>query len=239
MRRLRVQMTAVALMTLTLLGGCGEAPYELTEAEENVIVNYAAHVVTKYNSYQKEGLTYVDLEAAGEETAAEQMVAETQTQPDVQAETSGDAQDNALTVPEYQSATLTDLFGAPGLTVDYVGARLANGYAKGGYYALYPDAGNIYLILGVDITNSGETPIVVDYLAKNAGFEVFVNNEVSSKAETTILTEDFSTFASTLGAGETRETILLFQVPETVTSLDTLDLVVSAGDNCQIILENE
>lgn len=239
MRKLRVQMTAVALMTLTLLGGCGEAPYELTEVEEDVIVNYAAHVVTKYNSYQKEGLAYVDLEAAEEETAAEQMALEAETQTDVPADAQANVEENVLTVPEYESVTLTDLFGAPGLTVDYVGARLANGYAKGGYYALYPDAGNIYLIIGVDITNSGETPVVVDYLAKDAKFEAYVNHEVVSKAETTILTEDFSTFASTLGAGETRETVLLFQVPETVTSLDALELVVSAGDNYQIILENE
>lgn len=44
-----------------MLTGCGDAAYDLTDKEESIIVNYAAHMVTKYNTYQKEGLAYVDL----------------------------------------------------------------------------------------------------------------------------------------------------------------------------------
>lgn len=42
-------LSAVAM----LLGGCGEAPYQLTESEEDVIVNYSAHMVSKFNTDQK------------------------------------------------------------------------------------------------------------------------------------------------------------------------------------------
>ena len=59
MRRTRIKMMAAVMAATMLLGGCGDALYDLTDDEENVIVNYAAHIVTKYNTYQREGLTYV------------------------------------------------------------------------------------------------------------------------------------------------------------------------------------
>ena len=44
--------TVAALTAMTvLLSGC-DAPYELTETEEGIITNYAAHVVTKFNTDQ-------------------------------------------------------------------------------------------------------------------------------------------------------------------------------------------
>lgn len=228
-------MTTAALMAAMLLGGCGEAPYELTEKEENIIVNYAAHVVTKYNTYQKEGLTYVDLEEARVEDGAEAVpVSDTPEAdtPEAGGEVSG-LESVALT------ATLADLFGAPGLQLDYLGARLSESYVEDTYFAMYPDAGNQYLILGIDITNVGDTATEVNYMTGVSSFQVAVNHEITSSAETTILPEDFAIFEGTLQPGETRETILLFQVPATVTSVDSLELVVSAGENYRIILENE
>ena len=240
MKRTRVQMTAAALATLMLLGGCGEAPYNMTDKEQDLIVNYAAHVVTKYNAYQKEGLAYVNLEAMEEEAAdAEQQVAEEQTNT-----VEGAEGDTTEVVEEsvdygYPKVTLASLFGEQGLAVNYVGMRLAGSYIKDDYYALYPDAGKIYLVMGIDITNESDAVMAIDYLAKGAKFQIIVNGEVTSFSETTLLMEDFSTFEDTLAAGETRETVLLFQLPETVTSADQVDLIVTAGDNYQIILENE
>ena len=47
MRRTRIKMMAAVMAATMLLGGCGDALYDLTDDEENVIVNYAAHIVTK------------------------------------------------------------------------------------------------------------------------------------------------------------------------------------------------
>lgn len=54
---------------------------------------------------------------------------------------------------------------------------------------------------------------------------------------TTILMQDFSTYQGTLKAGDTVETVLLFQVPDSVESVDDLVLEVSVdGNNYQINL---
>ena len=59
MRRKKIE-GILCLTGMLLLTGCGTKAYDLTEAEESQIVNYAVHVVSKHNSYQKDGLVYVD-----------------------------------------------------------------------------------------------------------------------------------------------------------------------------------
>lgn len=246
MRRTKVQMTTAALMAAMLLGGCGEAPYELTEAEENIIVNYSAHVVTKYNTYQKEGLTYVLEDSTEEESEAadvamENVQEETATStPDVSdavEDASGAAEDASQPeTPSLPTATLTDLFGENGVQVNYVGARLEDSYVEDDYYVMSPDTGKKFLILGIDVANATGVPVDVDYLSKAAEFEVTLNGVNHAKAETSLSLGDFATFDSILADGETRETILLFQVPADVTSIDSVELVVTIGESYQIIL---
>lgn len=240
MRRTKVQMTTAALMAAMLLGGCGEAPYELTEAEENVIVNYSAHVVTKYNTYQKEGLTYVwDEDTEEEETEVAEVVAENTQEAATEdtADASGESVEVAETeTPSLPTATLYDLFGEPGLEVNYVGARIAENYVEDDYYVMNPDTNKNFLILGIDITNTSEVPVDVDYLSKDASFEVTLNGTTYATAETSLSLGDFSTFDGIVASGQTKETILLFQVPAEVTSVESIKLVVTVGESYQIIL---
>lgn len=246
MKKTKLQMTMVALMAAMLMGGCGEEPYELTDKEEDLIVNYSAHIVTKYNTYQKEGLSYVwpeeteEIESVqSEEVAAEENSNQGSDEAATQVAVPSDVEENNITDDTLIPVTLTELFGEPGVEIDYVGARLADSYTESAYYAQYPDSGKQYLVLGIDITNTGEQPVALDYVTDTAKFQVTLNNEITSSVEMTFLTEDFSTFEAILEGGETRETVLLFQVPATVTSVDEVELDVIGDNNYRIILENE
>ena len=64
MKTAGAKLAALMAASAVLLGGCGEAPYELTEQESNIIANYAAHIVMKYDLNQKEGLQYVKMDSA-------------------------------------------------------------------------------------------------------------------------------------------------------------------------------
>lgn len=236
MRKTKLQMTVAALAAAMLMGGCGEEPYTLTEKEEELIVSYCAHIVTKYNTYQKEGLSYVwPEEDVGDEPVEETTASEAGTQETIPDGTPEDA----TATDASARATLTELFGGAGVEINYVGARLADSYMENSYYAQYPDAGKQYLVLGFDITNTGAAPVALNYLENKADFKATLNNEITRPAELTFFAEDFSTFEGTLEAGETQETVLLFQVPATVTSIDKVELVVGGDNNYQIILENE
>lgn len=240
MRKSKVQRTIAVLMAAMLLGGCGEAPYDLTEKEQNVIVNYSAHVVAKYNTAQKEGLTYVDPELETETEAVVPAAEETQeTVPEGSEPAAEGAASDAVDrlASAAASATLDELFGTESVKVDYVGARLSSNYAESAYYAMEPDEGKIYLVIGIDITNEGATPVQIDYLTRTPKFQAAVNDQAISSAEFTILSEDFSVFQGILAAGETKETVLVFQVPDTIEAIEKLDFFVELdGNNYQIIV---
>lgn len=232
-------------MLTMMMGGCAEEAYALTEQEEDLIVNYSAHVVTKYNTYQKEGLTYVWPE---ETEAAEDMqpdlvmpndsqVGQVVTGDGTQAEVPSDVPEVKEVAYAPNKATLTELFGGSGVELDFVGVRLATNYVQDAYL-LYPDEGKQYFVMGIDITNGGQTDTKVDYLKRNYEYEIIINDEIRSSSEITLLMQDFSTFEAILKAGETRETILLFQIPATVNSVEKVDFVVTGEESYQIILEN-
>lgn len=242
MGRTKLLMTTAVMVTAMMMGGCGEEAYTLTDSEKELIVDYSAHVVTKYNTYQKEGLAYVWPEEAEEEEAepsktqtAETVVSEAGTVAAVPDDTA----ENADTVYNADAATLDELFGVPGIEISYIGARLADNYIEAQNYALYPDSGKQYLVLGFDVTNTGDAAAYVDYLDNAGKFQVTLNGEVTVSSELTLLLQDFSTFEATLKPGQTKETVLLFQVPATMTSIEKIDLAVKTDKNHQIILENE
>lgn len=241
MGRTKLLMTTAVMMTAIMMSGCGEEAYTLTDSEKELIVDYSAHVVTKYNTYQKEGLAYVwpEEEEAEAETSqtqtAETVIPETGTA----AEVPDDTAENVDTVYSANAATLDELFGVPGIEINYIGARLADSYIEAENYALYPDSGKQYLVLGFDVTNQGDAVAYVDYLDNAGKFQVTLNGEVTTSSELTLLLQDFSTFEGTLKPGQTKETVLLFQVPATVTSMEKIDLVAKLDNSYQIILENE
>lgn len=231
-------MILAASMGLMLLGGCGEVPYSLTDSEQNIIVDYSAHIVSKYNSYQKNGLTWVDFAAEEEETELppEDTQAGESEQPEEAPEISGgEAPGEAES--SLQKATLNELFGQQGIAVEYAGAYLTDSYVQDTYYALYADAGKQYLVLQIDLQNTAGVDVSVDNLGLVSTFQAVVNGDLEIPSEMTVLLEDFAQFRDTVAADEKRQTVLLFQVSDTIPDVASLDLYVTmGGEKYQIIL---
>ena len=60
----KISLPVMAVAAILLLGGCGTQMYDLSEDEENLVVQYSAHILAKYNIEQKDGMTA----ASSEET---------------------------------------------------------------------------------------------------------------------------------------------------------------------------
>ena len=239
MRKSKLRMTAAAMAAMLLVGGCGDAPYELTDQEERIIANYSAQILSKYNTYQREGRAFVSVELSETDMPEEPVpdVPETEENADLSETPDVPETEGTEEVPAIQTATLQELFGPGSLSVSYVGARLADSYVQDEYYALNADAGKSYLIVGIDITNIGEMDSEFNQLGSETKFEAIVNGEVTCSSELTFLLEDFSSYEDMVAAGATVETVLLFQVPDTVTEVSSLQLNVAVhGNNYQIIL---
>lgn len=238
MKNRKVQIAAAGLAAAILFGGCGTEPYRLTEKEEAIIVNYSAHVVAKYNTYQKEGLANVVTGTEEPEAAPLNEPENAAGEPEGDAIAEQPAEEMPEGTEEAATATLTELFGMSGTSLEYVGARLSPSYKEDDYFAQDAAAGMTYLIVGIDIINPTDAAVELDYLSMAPEFWATVNGTETSTAEITVLSGDFASCQETLDAGKTKEAVLLFQVPDTVVSVDSLELLVKLnGSSYQINLE--
>ena len=223
MRRKKIE-GILCLTGMLLLTGCGTKAYDLTEAEESQIVNYAVHVVSKHNSYQKDGLVYVDQSA--EETEPEETV------------TGSESVDGTEIMDETPAGnTLEDVFGADGLKVAHLTNELNENYIESdiGDAGVLPD-GKQYLILHFDVVNPTDKGIVLDVSSWNATFKVDYTsqdgNSESASCYTTFLTTDLSGYdeSNLINAGETKSAVLLFEIPDSVTEVSDIVLHVTRDD---------
>ena len=223
MRRKKIE-GILCLTGMLLLTGCGTKAYDLTEAEESQIVNYAAHVVSKYNAYQKDGLVYVNQSV--EETEPEETA------------TGSESVDGTETMDETPAgSTLDDVFGADGLEVTYLTNELNKNYIESdiGDAGVLPD-GKQYLILYFDVVNPTDKGIVLDVSSWNATFKVdYTSQDGDSEGAscyTTFLTTDLSGYdeSNLINAGETKSAVLLFEIPDSVTEVSDVVLHVTRDD---------
>lgn len=234
------------LSALMLTTGCGDKAIQLTEEEEEVIVNYASHVVSKFNTRQPDGVVHVEVP---KEDVNDEKETETETETEAQAESTeantGQFPDESGGVapetaeqpteeaPQARQVTLTEGLGMADIEALVTSTELKASYIEKDYYAMDASAGKTYLIVHVVLKNIGNAEINCDMLAMAPQFAAEVNGMGAVPAETTILLNDLSTYQGVIPAGGSEELVLLFQVPsDTVTQVDslTLDLAVN-GEN--------
>ena len=221
---------AVLLLTFALAaGGCGEKPITMTPEEESMIVHYAAHVVSKFNTRQPDGLCPVRTE----EPQTEQPVENTETASELATETdantgTADGQTAATEQPKEEPVTtLTDALGLDGISAEFTGAEVKASYTKPDYYALDASEGNTFVIVHISLSNTTDSDVSCDMLSDARTFTALVNDNVKVKARTTILLNDLGTYQGTVPAKESVDTVLLFEVPaEEVSEVGSIRLTV-------------
>ena len=233
MKGKKVSLIAACMAGAMMFSGCSmmKTPYDLTEEEEAIIVNYAAHVVSKFNNYQGDGLTYVLEEEPEEETEVPEEVAATE-DTETSEEVSGGAVSGEATDAVVESAAdLNQVFGTDALTISYTGYEIKPSFTDPDTYALDAAAGKTYLILYIDIANSSEQDVVLDNLTAGPSFKVTFTDQngenIRASAYTTILLSDFSTYTETVAAGAVNEAVLLFEVPDSVTAAEQIVVQVN------------
>lgn len=219
---------AVAGMML-LLTGCGKELYELTAEEENLIIHSAAYFVAKHNIQQKDGVSGYPLpDSFEEETESE---SESETESETESEGGGNASggETEKPKPSEDMVTLAELIGhAKDLKVTYEGSSITNSYMEGSAYLVDAELGKTFYVMKFKLTNTTNAAVEVNNAQKSPIVRL-VTDKVKVKSEVTFLASDFSTYQGTLEAGESVETILLFEVSEAVAeqiSAPTLQITV-------------
>ncbi|MBO5246918.1 MAG: DUF4352 domain-containing protein [Eubacterium sp.] len=231
-------MGSLVVSTMLLLTGCGEEPYELQDNERDIIVNYAAHIVSKYNTKQPEGYRFVyvpeedpylteeeDIEdAETTEEAKENSTDDTENQTDA-----NEGSEEGAASEEQETVSLTEALGLKHIQAIYTGAELTDQYDT-----VIPSEGNQLLVVHVALQNDTSKERKCDVLALLPMFHLTINGETETTSELTILEKNLGTWEGKIPAGASEDTVILFQVKEgIVAEIKQLDMDVIVDESVQ------
>lgn len=215
--------------------GCGTKPYDLSSEEQEKVAAYAAHVVTRYNDRQDEGLIKIQQEDFSEDTADSKT---TQTDTKDKQETSGDSVKNTTAETEKPKAETVSLRQAlkleDGLDASFENYDVTDSYVESDYFAMNATAGKTFLVVHVNLKATGGD-IECDMLKKNLKYRVVINGDKTVAAQTSILLNDLGTYQGTIAGGSAQECVLLFETEkQNVENITSLQLKVSDGSTSTV-----
>lgn len=215
--------------------GCGTKPYDLSREEQEKVAAYAAHVVTRYNDRQEEGLIRIQQEDVSEETAdSKEPQAETKdkqenTEDNTKNVTSDAEKPKAETVSLRQALKLED-----GLDASFENYDVTDSYVESDYFAMNATAGKTFLAVHINLKATGGD-VECDMLKKNLKYRVVINGDKTVAAQTSILLNDLGTYQGTIAGGSAQECVLLFETEkQNVENITSLQLKVSDGSTSTV-----
>lgn len=223
MKRKGFRLLALFLLLTIMLCGCGTAMYELTDEEEHVITQYAAYVVAKHNIYQKDGMIAVNPDLIADKDEMSEQEGETEPEETTQQTEAGtgDTAENEQSAADYM--TIAEAIGyKEQLSITYNGYDVADNYQEGKVYSLDAHSGYQFVIAKFTAKNISGTSLEVNVLDKNLSFRMSYDGTTWVKEDVTLLLSDLSTYAGTIGIGESVDLVLLFEVKQ--------DAVAELGD---------
>lgn len=204
----KMSLLAMAASAMLLLGGCGTQMYSLSEDEENLIVQYSAHILGKYNLEQKDGIMAVAPET---ETTQEETENQTGTQTTQKEERSDSAQNGDASA----SVSIAKAIGhAKDLKVSYKGYTVKNMYQEGDYFAVTPDDGNKLIIMKFTVKNTGKKTVKLDTVSQDHPFYVCYDGQNKVEESVSLGVQSLSSYEGKIKAGQSKTAVLLFQVPD-------------------------
>lgn len=203
MRKNRRCLVVLLAAVSFLLSGCGAQVYEMTAAEEELIVQYAAHFVGKYNIYQQDGVVYVGAENDTEESDKSD---ETTTQKPEDSEKPDK--------PSVSAESIEEAIGlSSSLEITYEGSEIKESLKQGNAYLVTPNPGNALFVMNFKVKNVSDKTVEMNNLISDMRFKLESGKIVSTHRET-FLNNDFSTYLGSIASGETVNMVLIFEAKE-------------------------
>lgn len=248
-RRVTVYLLILAVFC-TMLAGCGLIqPTGLNENDEELVAEYAAGVLMRYSADKKGGLGNPKPTPKPTQAPAEEAVAPVdepaQTQDEAhdipvdeneepkEAEETTDVSANAVTA-KADGAAICDAIGIRGFEMTYKGYETADIYPRSDgndlTFSMQAAPGKKLIVLHFDVMNPGSADAECNVLDCNVKFRILVNETNRINEQMTILLNDLKSYKDTIGAGQTRDTVLVFEADTSVAeSIGSLSLIVVSG----------
>lgn len=238
----KVRKILVLGMVAGLLMGCGNVIPELTEEEASLIATYAADVTLGHTKESASRLIDTAAETARLQELSEkiekmqkQKAQEEEEEQEQQAQESEQSSggNGGAEVIQQSTENMADFIGLDGFQVSYDGYEISKSYSVDAEDEWEPafDAteGKNLLIVKLKVTNISGDLAVADVFSKNMMFSITGDNGMGGMAFVTMLLNDFAFARDEIGAGESRQYVLITQVDEGVTETSSLSLFMKRG----------
>lgn len=252
MRMKNVKLIPLAL-TLIIMTGCGNSIPELTAEQQDLVVEYAAGTLLKYDKAHTDRLLDIsELEAIEDKRNAmeEENVAASYEKAASQ-EKEEDIKETAEEVdvidrtqePEEANASIEDFLQTEQLTFTYTGYEVADDYPNREqgeelFFVINATTGKKLLVLKFQAENASETDVELDMNQKEVRFKIVIDGE-EKNALTTMLLNDLAYYQGVIGAGESRELVLVAEVSEEkAQEISDLKLLMKNVDDTKTISLN-
>ena len=233
------------IMTGIWLAGCGNAIPEMTMEQQELVVEFAASELLKYDVNYQSKLTAPEPEQQHEEEQGEQpkepLIEEETLPEEIIADTDVTIVDNTGTV-EAQNISIADFLDLTGVEISYAGYETVDTYpegeAKEAYFFMSATEGNKLLVLRFSALNVSGEELSIDLSKSQARYKIILNG-TEKNALTTMLLNDMAYYQGTLAANESIELVLLCEIQDDQTEfIDTLQLKMKSVDDSATISLN-
>ncbi len=248
MTKFRLFTTVLSSCLALSLTGCVSAIPELTTDEQDMVTQYMADLLLKYDTnYQESLLEGEELTQALEEQRQKEEEAKLQAeeQERLEQEKIEESKPEDIEVSEKPKYAAVDEMAAAarieGVEFDYLGYELTSQYppteGEELVFAMTPTEGNELLVLKFNMANVGGSDCEVDMINTGTSYAIKINDGSYAPALTTLLDNDLSTLVATVPVESGTEVVLIGEVPAG-TQIDTIILYVRAQDgNLEIELQ--
>lgn len=228
----RVHFVLLPILCAMLFGGCGLIPeVTLSEEDSQLVAEYAAGLLLKYDEKHNNGLmeiTDAPIVVETPDTTSTPATGTSGAGSEIEETETRDVS-GLIAAPE-----LASVIGIPDFDVTYTGYETCDFYpeqeSEDLVFSMQAQQGYDLLVLHFDLTNPTDAPLECDVVNNGSLFRALVNDGERLNAQTTILLNDLSVYSGTLEAGETVDTVVVFEIEEDVTAeLSSISLLI-VGD---------
>ncbi len=247
MRDKRITVLILTALCTVMLCGCGDELPELTPSQQEMLTEYSAALLLKYDSNTPSRLlpegsvvsiAYVDPNDPN--AVLVETTPETETTSDITVDNVPDVTSENVSVTDVttgqttggQHAGFSNFLADLGVSFDYSGVyEVVDSYPEGNdvnpYFTVDATDGNKLLVIHFNLTNNSASDMDVNLNTLNLRYRVSLNGGKNKFVMTTLLENAILSYVGTLGSGQTEDIVAICEISEAEGSnIQTIDFTV-------------
>lgn len=242
-----ISVLMVVAMSI-LLCACNSNVPDLTPEQTALISEYATHLLVKHSELSERSLLDERELEEGMNEEAQERERQKKAEEIAQAYLNDEVEmiDGAVTEEqedtEHQSVmmptqSIAEFFGKEDFAIEYDSYELCESYPAAGegevYMAMDATSGKQLCVVKFSVRNVTSEDREFDMLAKKSNYVLNMPDGQTISAQTTMLLDDISSYKGTITGNTTEQMVLVFEVDDTMTQMDSVELVIKndSGEN--------